>query len=58
MSPEIIEAIALEITKIKMAKKSDADFLYEEDDASNWVLTYSLALKDVEEAASEINWEN
>lgn len=58
MSPEIIEAIALEITKIKMAKKSDADFLHEEDDASNWVLTYSLALKDVEEAASEINWEN
>ncbi|ENU57364.1 hypothetical protein L291_0251 [Acinetobacter guillouiae MSP4-18] len=56
MSPEVMESIALEITKIRMKKKSDADFMYEDDDAFNWAITYALALEHVKDAANKINF--
>lgn len=51
-----MESIALEITKIRMKKKSDADFMYEDDDAFNWAITYALALEHVKDAANKINF--
>lgn len=55
MLQETRERIALLITEKRMKEKSENDYLYDYNDASNWLLTFSLALNDVKEAEKELN---
>lgn len=57
MSPQTMEAIALEITKQRMKIRSQNDIMHNEDDAHNWVITFALALSEVKEEASQLNLE-
>lgn len=57
MSPQTMEAIALEITKQRIKIRSVNDIMHDEDDAYNWVITFSLALEQVKKEASQLNLE-
>lgn len=57
MLQETRERIALLITEKRMKEKSENDYLYDYNDASNWLLTFSLALDDLEKAEKELNLE-
>lgn len=57
MLQETRERIALLITEKRMKEKSETDYLYDYNDASNWLLTFSLAMDDLEKAEKELNLE-
>lgn len=57
MLQETRERIALLITEKRMKEKSENDYLYDYNDASNWLLTFSLAMDDLEKAEKELNLE-
>ncbi|EPS7820302.1 hypothetical protein ACK0BW_10185 [Acinetobacter baumannii] len=57
MLQETRERIALLITEKRMKEKSENDYLYDYNDASNWLLTFSLAMDDLKKAEKELNLE-
>jgi hypothetical protein len=57
MLQETRERIALLITEKRMLEKSENDFMYDYSDATNWLITFSIAMDQVKKAEEALNLE-